>query len=184
MNDDLVDAALDRLVGQLAALGRVRVWADAAAAAADTSDPDAPAADATADWPVAAAAFLAAHPQMAADAGYRRCLQRLGGITVSRPAAWFGLNVYGFDPDEWPYLPRKDQEMADRPGFDTFAHIHYKLAPELPGPAPQLFAFSRSAPGIFRAVGDGPDEWFCDSFLAWLERVVAERAFVDGEAAP
>lgn len=188
MTDDAIDAELDRLVGLLGALGRAKVWgrqadadaaadAEAGANARVVYDDDFPTA-APADWRAQADAFLAAHPHMAADPGYRRCLQHLGGVTVGRIAIWFQLSIYGFDPDEWPFLPQKEVQMTDRPGFDSFADIHYKISLDAPGPPPRVFAFSTSAPGIFHAEGDGPYAWYCDNFLGWLHRVVDARAFL------
>ncbi len=166
MNDPL-DDELDRLVAALAGLGKLRVVCGPQHPQTPQPDLAAPVAD-----------FLASHPHMARDAGYVRFLQRMGGLVLRRPGAWFRFTIYGFDPDEWPYLPEKHEVLADSPGFDAFAHIHYKIAPEAPGPQPLAFAFSQAQAGVFRAEGEEAYAWYCDSFIAWLQRAVDDKLFL------
>jgi len=124
-------------------------------------------------------AYLAARPYLARDPEYVWFLEAYAGLYVFRVGEWFSVNIYGFDPEDFPDLSRKAAQIADHPGFDSFADITYKLAPELPGPPSLSFAFSKTDPGVFRAVGEAPYQWYCDGFLTWLRDVVETRAFQD-----
>jgi hypothetical protein len=165
---------VDALMGRLGEVGRVRL----------NAGPDHP----TSPRPELAEpvdAYLAAHPYMARDPGYVAFLRRYAGAQVTGPERWFSLTLLGIGVD--PESDLSTPSLVPDDHFECFADIHFKLAPEVPGPEPLAFAFARDGrPGVFMAEGyhEGPPSYrpLGGSFVEWLRRAIETRGRLHGVA--
>ena len=141
------------------------------------------------------ATWLSVHPFLNQDAGYLEFLRRYSGVQVLiEKSLYWGLNIPGFTPrlgDDYRFgygTGRLDPTVRhiDENGFYDFAEVFF----ELPGEedesvwAREVFGFDASAKrrwGVYRSeeqvfegtIGPlGPPEWFCETFLEWLRRVI------------
>lgn len=129
------------------------------------------------------AAWLEQHPCLRRDPGYVDYLEQYSGAWIDTNIPAIQVDIFGFDDGGTStHLVHGDGDAIDREGMMPFAAVNFQVGPDLapadgstPGSEPRsmVFGFDTTGTrpwGVYRH--DAAWEWYCDTFLEWLERLV------------
>lgn len=137
--------------------------------------------------------FFSKYPQLRHDQSYREFLETYAGTVVERPDETLSIHIYGFTEDITMYLSTPDESVLEEDAtFFRFADITLNLEQKRGLDIGIGFAFDISGTrraGVYRstyfpdkdfqasyyppgvAFLTSKNNWYCDSFIEWLERV-------------
>ena len=168
---------LDELLGDLRRIGELRLGRG-------PRHPTDPAPELAAD----VAQLLAEYPFLRRDPGYVAFLERYAGAVLWRAQDLLSLGLFGFYPDLSIHLVEGPGEIIEH-GFFTFCDTVVPRTPEAPfDPIGVGFGFDATNErrwGVYRLWGGGKADWYCETFLALLERyITCDGRLVDDMPSP
>lgn len=124
------------------------------------------------------AKLLAQYPFLRRDPGYVAFLERYAGAVLWRDQDLLSLGLFGFHPELSTHLVTGPGEIIEH-GFFTFCDMVVPRDPDAPfGDSIGLgFGFDATQErrwGVYRLWGGGKADWYCDTFLEWLEQFIAK----------
>ncbi len=132
--------------------------------------------------------LLAQYPFLRRDPGYVAFLERYAGAVLWRDPNLLSLELFGFHPELSTHIVTGPGEIIEH-GFFTFCDMVVPRTPEAPFADPIGLGFGFDATqerrwGVYRLWGGGEADWYCDTFLEWLEKFIALDGRLIDEARP
>ncbi len=126
-------------------------------------------------------AFFEMYPALGRDAGYVEFLEVYSAAVVEKYESLI-VEIYGFSHEIATHVAHPDESLIEDGDFFRFAEI-LLLGKDDRGIGIGLgFSFDltgRRPSGVYRSIDqDGkqtPHEWYCSTFLEWLEQVVQKK---------
>ncbi len=125
--------------------------------------------------------FLDTYSFLKKDQGYVDFLESYAGLLIYRDSDFFSLSIYGFDEDISLHLVNGEGELIDELGILVFADITLPLQEEDQS-ADNLIAIGfgfdstlQKTWGVYRRIDQQPYEYYCSSFLEWLEKIATQK---------
>jgi hypothetical protein len=129
--------------------------------------------------------FLAKYPALRRDQSYVDFLEYYSAAAVDWPNEKLIIEIYGFSDEISLLIAHPDEPLLDEDGFYKFAEIMIKTGRKIVDSFGMEYAFDTTGErraGVYHRVAPPrvytetlPYEWYCSTFLEWLEHVVEKQ---------
>lgn len=130
--------------------------------------------------------FLDEHPYLRNDSGYVDFLEYYSGARVDFPEGELVIDIFGFLEEIGFHLikDRFGESDIDEQGYFMFCTTVVQVAKDSDPNNEELgldYAFDATGKrtwGIYRVINYGEYEWYCSSFLEWLEKLIDKKGLL------
>jgi hypothetical protein len=128
--------------------------------------------------------FLEEYSFLRKDPGYIDFLEYYSGAMVDSPKEELVIEIFGFLEEISFHLIKDGGEVIDDDGFYVFCISVVRVGEgqdmenESIGLAYRFDATGTQRWGVYRSLEGGECEWYCDSFLEWLEKLIDKKGLL------
>ena len=128
--------------------------------------------------------FLEQYSFLRKDRGYIDFLEYYSGAMVDWPQGELVIAIFGFLEEISFHLIKDGGEVIDDDGFYAFCTSVVRVGEgqdienESIGLGYTFDATGTRRWGVYRSIGGGECEWYCDSFLEWLEKLIDKKGLL------
>jgi hypothetical protein len=126
--------------------------------------------------------FLSQYSFLQKDRGYVDFLECYAGAMIDSPEEKLVINIFGFLEDISLHLLEDESSIIDDQGFYAFCSSVVRVEegehPYYVGSVGLGYTFDATGTrrwGVYRSIEGEPCEWYCNSFLDWLEKLIARK---------